>query len=212
MGLADICMDPDRAVMKQVSGDIEEVAAYYIQCMGENPLDEAIATVTNTTQSMEEEVEQLTANSGQCDGDAIMEGMYEIFDAVYNATDNLVAELDCVPIQKHWRDITHKALCEDSYDGIYGIWLSLFVAALLLFLLAIAASITYQYYLPAVTAFLASEEELDVPTTPKDAEQNSRNGIVHRRIGQDDDDEERGVSMIDYDIYPKEKDDRANML
>ena len=212
MALADICMDPDRAVMQQVSGSIEEAAAYYIQCVGENPLSEAVAEVTNTTQQMEAAVEDMTESGGDCESDAILEGMYDIFDAVYNATDNLLTELDCEPIQEHWRDFAHKAVCEESYDGMYGIWLSLFVAAFLLFILAITASIVYQYYLPEVTAFLTSEEQADieVPMTPKQDE-DSRDNIVRRNIGMSSDDEERGVSMISYDRV-KQDDKRANML
>lgn len=148
MYLADYCMNPDaNAIDYLPSGSIKPIARYYIQCSGPNPLNATISTANNYLHDIINftRTALYTPNS-PCAGDAGLGHLLATTDSVINTMTSIGSSLDCPFVQSEWRLVVHYGLCGDMFTGIYGVYLSLSVAALLLFVLCIVASILYQYF------------------------------------------------------------------
>lgn len=155
MILADICMDPDAAVKQEVTRSSTELVSYYLDCVGENPMDEHLASAYNATATMEALIDEFTGSGGDCEDDSTLMNIYNHTESIDALLDKDAALLSCGPVQSEWRSVVHEGVCDELFRGVFVIWLALFVVAALLYVTMVTSSVMYQYFGRTVREFLS---------------------------------------------------------
>ena len=142
--MADFCVSPTENLLKSIPESIYNVTYYYTTCAGTNPLSpdlrfaQAIIVVSD--------VAVRAVLKEYCPHDTyLLDALSEIvnINAIFRNITSLIA---CEPNQQQAQSVLNDGLCNDTFKGIYTIWLGQFVCAAALLFCAILAAFSYPYF------------------------------------------------------------------
>ena len=145
IGFADFCMDPIPNTINLVPRDVYNVTSYYTTCQGVNPLQSTIDTANSYVDDMRYGIEQVMTVPG-CENNQYLEDSLLVVDDIEGVINDVNAQIICNPTQYQVQQVLESGLCQDSFRGIYTIWLTQYVSAALLLVTTIVISLIYQYF------------------------------------------------------------------
>lgn len=149
MGLADFCMAPATYVQGIVPTSITDVTTYYATCVGENPMSSSLDSIVSGVQQEQAYITALlTTGSQDCQNNVWLIDAQSTLNAVLNTVGNITAAIDCPPTQAQLNDVLNNGLCDQSFRGLYTIWVGQYISVTCLFLTTIFVALLYQYFDP----------------------------------------------------------------
>lgn len=147
-------MDPDRTLLSYMSPPTSYTVEYYIQCVGDDPLEDYMELADLKNNDMWDEVIELLENNKYCPNNEILEALLDTFQLILDVIENVYDQLNCIPVRAEYQNIVHEGVCGDVFEGMYNIWLSLSIGMLFMFILMIITSIIYELYHHRIREFL----------------------------------------------------------
>lgn len=127
--------------------DVYNVTSYYATCQGVNPLQSTIDTAQGYVDDIQTGIQATMVYGGaSCENNQYLENALSVVTSIDGVINNVIGELGCSPTQYQVQQVLESGLCQDSYRGIYTIWLTQYVTAALLLVITIIISLIYQYF------------------------------------------------------------------
>eukprot|EP01038_Epipyxis_sp_PR26KG_P007292 gene7292-9934_t len=146
MLMADVCMAPTQNLVDLLpSGNIQDTLSYYSTCTGSNPIGFDVTNATASVALVKEYYVNLTT-SGLCQNSSYLSSNYYIVQDLSYQVSNLTSFAECSPIQNIWDKAINIGLCDNTFTGIYVIWLAIFVTSGALYFTMCFASVLYEYF------------------------------------------------------------------
>ena len=146
MGLADFCMDPTDNVLDIVPEDVYDVTKYYATCNGENPFQDYLDDAEDLISNGEAATNALL--NSVCQGNSALQDSLNTIDSIDKKFSDITELSECKPTEQELESVINTGLCDKSFRGIYDIWLGQYLAATLLFLLMILATLCFRRLKP----------------------------------------------------------------
>lgn len=144
--LADVCMDPSYNLVKSVpSGDVQDLAYFYVSCVGNNTLQEDVDSGRGDLTTLNDTVTQLLG-PGYCPGNSDLLAMRATLSSIDVTFDDVIANMECPPLRTLWFQFINDGLCDQMYTGLFFVWGSQLFTSFFLICLALTATVVYQYY------------------------------------------------------------------
>lgn len=144
--MADICMDPSYNLVKSVpSGDVQNLAYYYVSCVGNNTLQEDVDSGRGDLTTLNDSVTELL-RPGYCPGNSDLLDMRATLNSIDVSFDDVIVNMECPPLRTLWFQFINDGLCDQMYTGLFYVWGSQLITSFFLFFLALTATVVYQYY------------------------------------------------------------------
>ncbi len=131
MGFADFCMDPVNNALSILPSDVYNVTAYYATCVGTNPLESSINTAEAYVLDMETALDTLLLTP-QCSGNTYLINAQSIINNIQVVIANVTTETSCEPTYNQLVDVLETGLCEQSFQGIFTIWIGQYLTTSLM--------------------------------------------------------------------------------
>ena len=154
MFLAGFCVDPDGIVYDLVPENQRNATAFFLACEGSCPLK--FAAPTKTPRELEDYWDAICVPThGLSAGDSAQRQL--LADNLMDAYEESNYYISCEMTAKGWDGTVHEGLCTHLIQGLYDVWVSLYVSTFFLFLTMIVCSLMYQYYRKEVKEFIDSD-------------------------------------------------------
>jgi hypothetical protein len=144
MGMGDFCMNPLSNTANLIPRDIYNVTSYYLDCSGVNSLQTDLNDAFLFVDQYDIYINQLLDTT--CPGNAYLIESLDVLKTINTTLLSVEGEIACPPIQSQLADVIQTGLCEQSFEGIYSIWLGQYFSVSFIFLVTIIVSIIYQYF------------------------------------------------------------------
>jgi hypothetical protein len=163
MGLADFCIAPVPFTLQVMApgSNTYNMTEYYATCVGVSPLNASLTSALSYANFFTENADQLVA---ACPDNIYVTNMVDELPAINFALDNIVNMTYCPPYQQQIESLLQDGVCHSGYQGFFIIWVSQYITAFALFVLTVAASISYQYFEWAVTEVRSDDEAQSTKT------------------------------------------------
>jgi len=151
MGMSDFCMQPTESVVNSLQGTgvIQQLAKYYSTCHGLNPMHRSLAQSyadRDIVGHMLMDLFNPALAHPACISDPTVIKSYRSLQAMYSTYESLATEMACSAIHPMYARIFTIALCTNTMGGVLGLYISGYVMAFGLFLVAITASVLMLYF------------------------------------------------------------------
>lgn len=143
MGLSDFCMDPIVYTNNLVPRSIYDVTYYYTTCYGTNPFQSDIDALNQFVVDFDAALIQLEA---ACPTNTYVDACFPYLDAINSTVVSINTEIACPPLQDQLEHVLNDGLCDESFKGLFLIWLGQYICTGLLLAASIVISLTYQYF------------------------------------------------------------------
>lgn len=143
MGLGDYCMNPVLNTQKLVPNDILETTVYYTSCEGSNPVQSSLDDIHNFVVEFQSGLKGLYT---ACPNNPYIKDCFPILRAIDNVVTVALGQSTCPPIQNQFNEVFETSICKHGLEGIYAVWLGLFVSVSCLFITSILSSFLHDYY------------------------------------------------------------------
>lgn len=144
---ADFCYDPSGNLSTTVPGSSsQDMVTFYSTCVGTDPFD---SFLTTAGQGVTDFSTEFTNNfSGTCSSNH-PEYSVDVAAAAssINASLNQVnAQTDCEPIYLVYNQFLNQGICDNTFAGMWNVWLSVCVTSVSLYFLMCFSSVMWQYF------------------------------------------------------------------
>ena len=138
-------MDPSTYVV-QVSpeGAVQDNLEYYLSCEGTNPASPYVTDAKEYSTLLNNTLAVLTSTT--CPGNADLISLYSTTASIDTSIDHILSLLKCPPIRFELQDLLFNSLCDDTFLGLYILWICQYSTVLFLFLLCIVGSIIHNFF------------------------------------------------------------------
>jgi hypothetical protein len=144
MGLSDFCMNPISNMDGMIPKDIYLISYFYSTCLGENPLDSPLNSLSFFVSDYSSQISSLL--TGSCSGNSYLTTSLTELQSI-NKTISTIGVLDeCPPIQENIATVLQSGLCDYSFQGIYVIWIGQYVTTSFVLFVTIVISYMYQFF------------------------------------------------------------------
>jgi hypothetical protein len=139
-------MEPLTNTAMVLPRDIYNVTSYYLECQGQNPLSFYLTDAYAFVNGYNETITTLLLTPGGCKGNPGLQASISELAVMNNTLNDISAEIACPPIQSQLSDVLETGLCTQFFQGIYTIWLGMYITISCLFVASIMVSLIYQYF------------------------------------------------------------------
>ncbi len=129
-----------------VPTSVANVTSYYVTCAGSNPMNPSLQAAEELVADGERLVTDLLG--GVCAGNVYLEQALTVFHSIDVVFANITTSIACPPLQAQFQDVLNTGLCEQSFRGLYTIWVGQFVSTACLLAATIFVALLYQYFNP----------------------------------------------------------------
>lgn len=146
--LADFCVSPVASLNRILpAGSVQNITAYYTSCQGSNQLAKYTNDAKTSAITLNTTLMQLaTTPNSPCTGDPYIRSMQRTSVKVFGSLSDVQGSLSCATINPLWTAMVDNAVCTDLLGGLSYVWISQIVTSLLLFIILIVASVTYNFF------------------------------------------------------------------
>ena len=144
-------MEPTENLLTLAPDSVYDVTSYYSTCAGENPLQPSLESAQQLVLESEAAVQMLLDST--CANDQYLLDSLVYFQDVEDVLASMQRLLACPPTQKQFQLVLNEGLCDDSFTGIYIIWLVQFVCAAGILLCSIIVACAYSRFAKRPASF-----------------------------------------------------------
>lgn len=137
---ADICMNPAKNIGGVAGSNVQDMMVYFSQCTAEDPFQGYLTTLEDSLDAARSDVETF---GNDCKSDGSITSNY---DAITDAVGDVKKETSCISLHEIYDTFFNDAVCNNSFDGVYKIWLIAFVCTICLFFILVSSCIIWQYF------------------------------------------------------------------
>lgn len=135
---ADICMDPPKTMGGSVGGSAEDMMLYFSRCTAEDPFKSNLDLLQKNLDDAQDSIDQI---DGYCNNDIGTK-----YEAIKSSVDVIAKDTSCLYLHEIYDTFFNDAVCTNSFDGLYKIWLIAFVMTFSLFFVLVCSCIMWQYF------------------------------------------------------------------
>lgn len=146
---ADFCMDPARNLATLVPGNTGDLVNYFATCSGINPFE---ASITTSQETIDNFGDKNDSNSYMSNLDNLCSENYPVADmeeelsTISDRLGDIKLKISCEPMYNVYNTFMNKAMCTNSFDGLYKIWAVAFITSLSLYGVMCFGSVMWQYF------------------------------------------------------------------
>lgn len=144
IGLGDFCMAPQHNFLQAMSNASNyPTIEYYVTCEGDAPFEDDIQSARNYLNLVSTNIDLLQTT---CPGNEYVDNLAEIIPRVYGALDDISNNTDCGPYMVQAQTVLEHGVCHSGFQGFFTVWVSQYLLTFCLFVVTVAASLSYQYF------------------------------------------------------------------
>ena len=164
--IADFCVSPmDNIYKATLPNEVKNITMYYSTCSGTNILNSYLMKAKQNAILMNNSINSLLYNpSSTCKNDHSLQMISIDLQSVFQTFISIDNDIACSPINHQWWEFIETGLCKNLYYGFSALWISQITTSILLFILIVASSVSYQYFDPRIT--LPNQNQEIYPTAP----------------------------------------------
>lgn len=122
---------------------IYPMTSYYLTCSGENPVTAPLGGAYAALDSLYNQVSTLAS---VCPTSVDLQSALAVSLQMNSSLTNITAASTCAPLNAQANSVLQQGLCTQTFQGFFIIWISQYVTAASLFVLAIVMSVVYHYF------------------------------------------------------------------
>lgn len=148
MLFGDYCMEPTDNLLKYFDGSDEyDLLNYYFRCAGSNPVEEYQTDILSFATDLEDALlTLLNEPSSPCHGNTHLETAINEIGPIFDNVGRIVSSMSCAPVQNAWIKVIETGFCSEIMDGVYPMWVVVYLTTAFIFLLNIISDVLSQYF------------------------------------------------------------------
>ena len=144
---ADFCYDPSGNLSSAVPGSSsQDMATYYSTCVGTDPFDSYLTEASNGVTDFSTEFGSTFDTMCFSNHPEYTANVAAAAASISSSLSQVSAQTDCEPIYMVYNQFLNQGICDNTFTGMWNVWLSVCVTSISLYFLMCFSSVMWQYF------------------------------------------------------------------
>ena len=147
---ADFCMNPATSISSAFASDasLKDITNYYLTCQGTGPFDTNMSDIDTNIGTFETQINSIlsTNNCAGSSTTSIQTSLNAGVAAIGTDISILLDQTKCEPVYHVFNTFVNKAICDNTFSGLYWFWISICWASVMLYFVMCFSSVMWSYF------------------------------------------------------------------